>query len=79
MLDPGGISITAGGGMRVCSDSDAAFAYIDTRESVREHALVLVLRWTGDAQDRAFPVRLSAIVSHIDMRYTAGHDPKFPM
>jgi succinate dehydrogenase/fumarate reductase flavoprotein subunit len=35
MLDPGGISITAGGGMRACSDSDAAFAYIDTRESVR--------------------------------------------
>lgn len=35
MPDPGGISITAGGGMRVCSDTDAAIAYLDASNNGR--------------------------------------------
>lgn len=35
MPDPGGISITAGGGIRVCDDSDAAFRYIQASNDGR--------------------------------------------
>ena len=35
MPDPGGISITAGGGIRVCDDSEAAFRYIQASNDGR--------------------------------------------